>query len=340
MKKYILLLLVSVLVFSGCSKKEEADSEFNFNMDTYKIAEPYKESISGNYINGAIANNYDIDNVQTRLMELSTKYFKTTNYYYQAGQYLSSDKIKELLNKINTQDYIEMDGINLKPQYISYIHEQNYLDSSGSLAGISIGIVLNKYQTYQNSYGATLYKEIPEEELVQYAYEQMPNILTYLRQIDGLNNTRIIVGLYISSSPNSLLPGSYKYLGITSDNNISFHDIDYQFYYLDSNILMEKNIKIYDGFKDFCNQIDLKGIYISGYGLFYNNNLINASITVNSNYLNRDQLIFLEQKISEALLKGFDSDILFNVYIKVNNKIIGSVIKNKNTNKTFNYIFD
>lgn len=340
MKKYVLILLTLILVLTGCNKKEEVMSEAYVNLDTYKVFEPYKESVSGNYINYMVNNSYDVDNIQSGLMDLSTKYYKTTNYYYQAGQYLDTKKIKEILNKVNSTDIVNIDGVDIVPKYISYIHEQNYLDKNGNLAGLSIGLALNKYQAYQNVYGATLYKEISEDGLIQYAKEQIPTILTYLREIEYLKNVRIVIGLYVTSSPYSILPGSYKYLGITSDTNISFREVDYRYYYLDSNELMQVNTEVYNNFKAFEEQVNMNDIYISGYGLFHDNNVISASITITSNYLNRDELIYLEQLISKSLNNKFDLKFLVSVYIKVNNEIVGMVTKDKNTNRVLNYILE
>ncbi|MBE6152035.1 MAG: hypothetical protein E7165_01820 [Firmicutes bacterium] len=337
MKKYIVMLVIFILILSGCSKKEELDFENYYDLNTYKIFEPYQQSVSGNYINYMISNNYDVDNIQSRLMDLSSKYFKTSNYYYQAGQYLDINSIKELLNDINPDYKVNIDGIEMIPKYITYIHEQNYLDKNGDLAGISIGLALNKYQSYKNNYGATLYKEISEEELVKYAKEKIKDVLSYLRNIDNLKDKRILIGLYINASPNSTLPGSYKYFGITSDNNISFKAVDFSYHYLDSNNLTEKNVDVYNGFKAFQGQINLDNIYISGYGLFEDNNLVNASITITSDYLNRDKLIYLESIISKALGNNFQMKSIITVYIKVNNQIVG-MVKKDNNNQIFNYI--
>lgn len=339
MKKYTLILLIVILIFSGCSKKEVIDNEGKFNFETYKVFEPYKESVSGNYINYMVNNNYDVDNIQSKLMDLSIQYFKPSSYYYQAGQYLNSNKIKEILNKINPTEIVNIDGVDIIPKYISYIHEQNFLDKNGTLSGLSIGLALNKYQSYQNSYGTILYKEIDEEEIINYTKGQIPIILNYLREIESLKNARIIIGLYICASPNSILPGSYKYLGITSDNNISFHEVNYSYYYLDSNTLMQKNTDVYNDFKAFKKQINIDDVYISGYGLFLENNLLNASITINSNYLNRDELIYIEQLISKALNHNFELTSSVTVYIKVNNEVIGMVIRD-GTKKVLNYILE
>ena len=339
MKKYVLMLLIFILVLSGCSKEKNIDNESDYNSDTYKVFEPYKQSVSGNYINYMVSNNYDVDNIESRLMDLSTKYFKISNYYYQAGQFLDVNSIKELLNKLNPNSKINLDGVDLNPKYISYIHEQNYLDKNGNLVGVSIGLALNRYQSYQNSYGSTLYKEISEEEVIKYAKDKIPEILEYLREIEEFKNIRIIIGLYVNASPNSILPGSYKYLGITSDNSISFHGVDYSYYYLDSATLMQRNADVYNSFKDFQKQINLDNIYISGYGLFDENNLVNASITITSDYLNKDKLIYLEEIISKALNNCFQIKAVFTVYIKVNNQIIGMVRKDNN-NQIFNYILE
>lgn len=339
MRKNILILLIVSLVLSGCRNQEKLETENLLSLNTYQVFEPYKDSISGNYINNMINNSYDIDNVQARLMNLSTKYFKVTNNYYQAGQYLDTNKIKDILSKVNPNEKINIDGVEILPKYFSYIHEQNYLDKDGLLSGVSIGLVLNPYQSYKNSYGATLYKEIDEKELIQYAKEKVPEILKNLREIDDLKNVRIIVGLYISASPNSILPGYYKYMGITSNDKITFNEVDYRYYYLDSNELLQKNTEVYNSFKAFNNQIATKDIYISGYGLFFENSLEKASITINSNYMNIDKLIYLQQVVSETLNDNFKLQSYINVHIKINNKIVGLVQKNEN-NEIYNYIFE
>lgn len=339
MKKIISILLITSLITVGCGKKKQLETGDILNLDTYQIFEPYKESVSGNYINNMVNNSYDIDNIQSRLMDLSKKYFKASNYYYQAGQYLDANKIKDILSKINPNKKENIDGVEIEPKYFSYIHEQNYLDKNGSLSGVSIGLVLNPYQSYKNSYGTTLYKEVDEKELIKYANEKVLELLKYLREIEELKKTRIIIGIYVAASPNSILPGSYKYLGITSNDKISFSKVDYGYYYLDSSELLQKNTEIYNNFRAFNNQIIMDNIYISGYGLFFENNLTEAIITINSNYMNRDKLIYLEQMISQALNDNFKLQLSINVYIKVNNKIIGLVQKSKN-NEIHNYILE
>lgn len=340
MKKIIIFLSI-LLIVTGCGKKEHTNQvDTSYIFDTYQVAEPYKDPISKNYINNYLLNNYDIDNVQNSLMDLSTKYFKVNDNYYQSGQYLDNNLIKELLDIINPSEAIEIDGVSLIPNYISYIHEQNYLDKNQKLNGISLGIVINRYQAYQNQYGATLYKEISLEDAVDYTKNQIPRILEYVREKTNLNETRIIIGLYLTANPNSIIPGSYKYSGITSNNKVSLNEVNYEYYYLDSNELMNKNINIYNAFSSLKKDLKEYNAFVSGNGLFYENNLNKASITITTNYLTRDKLMMLEQDISDILTANFSFNSVINVYIKTNKEIVGIVTKNKNSTKISKLIVD
>ena len=133
MKKLFLIFLILLV---GCGKKEEL-IEINYDNSYYQVATPYKESI-GSY---SIAN-YDKEEVESMLMKLSTEYFKTNNSFYQEGQYLTSEELKELINQFNETEEIEIDDIKIKPSYITSIYEQNYLTNNSFWSVVKIILII------------------------------------------------------------------------------------------------------------------------------------------------------------------------------------------------------
>ena len=139
-RKNIVLMMFLTFFLVGCEKKAiNTKNTFFLNSDYYNVASPFKSGVS-NYIFNNIINTYDMEEVETSLMELSTMYFKTDNSYYQNGQFLTISDLQTLLSKEGLNNYpeITIDNITLDPYYVSGLFEQNYLDEKNNLKGISV----------------------------------------------------------------------------------------------------------------------------------------------------------------------------------------------------------
>lgn len=323
--------MVCILLLSGCGKKE--DDQTVFDASYYTIATPYKKGV-GSYS----LSSYDKEEVESMLMELSMEYFKTNNSHYQEGQYLEITELKELLStdKLNNFNDIEVDNVTISPKFITAIYEQNYLAVNGNLKGISLALVLNPNQSY-DSENSTLYKRIDEETVLKQSLKKASELLEYLRSKAELKDVRIMMALYLE---NNSLPGTYKYIGVTTNNSIKFDHVDYHYEYLDGKYVVDNDVKNYNNFKSLKDiTSEFTNTYMTGYGLYKGSNLVKIKLVVNTEYLNRSQLLYLSNNIG-LNLGPFSANVGIKTYIKSNNKSKVLIIREQMSNEVKIYLLE
>lgn len=313
MKKIIYLLL---LLLVGCSNHDQ--QKVVYNTSYYQVASEYKTAV-GNYA----LKSYDKNEVEKMLMYISTNSFSPNNSYYQEGQFLNNEVLKELITKYNQTNILLKDN-QTQPAFISTIYEQNYVASNNNLKGISLAIVLNKDQQYVKN-NITYTQTFDEKEVLDHARNQIDDLITYLRKIDELKDVKIVIGLYIES--NNYLKGSFKYIGNTSKDSINLDYVNYNYKLLDSSEVLKDDIKNYNNFLSIKNHLQKYNLVIRPLALYKNNDLIKVNITINNNYLNRAKILEISDIISDDL-NGFSSSVEVIVYFKSNNNIKGVLIKN------------
>jgi len=320
MKKFIYILLFGILL-TGCGEKEFENIKYDDNY--YQIAKPYKDVV-GSY---SIAS-YDKNEVDLMLMRLSSNYFKTNNSFYQSGQYLTTKELKELINLYNQTDNIKVDKVEIDPNYIISIYEQNYLNYQNELKGISLAIVVNNKQYYEDSY-----KIIDEEIVINYAKEKALDLVKYMRNKEELQNVKIVVGIYLES--NNTLAGSFKYIGETNNDSIDFKYINYNYQYLDSNYVMNNDTDTYNTILALNQNIsNYSTVYLSPIGLYQNDKLVEVNLTLTKGYFKNSEILSIIGDITSNL-NTFDSSVKLNVYFKNNNDIKAYVTRKNNELETF-----
>lgn len=343
--KKIGIVIICMLLLTGCGGKNKGQPKKVTNLDFddafYKVYEPYQKGKGNNYVVDNALSNYDLTEVENTLMRISSSYFPVKNTFYQEGQYLTEENLEELLSdkKLNKLSNIDINGITIKPAYISYIHEQNYLSGSGELKGISLALVLNPYQKYTNTYGTYQYKEIDRNQLIDYGKEKAKDVIAYLRKNEKLKDTQIIVGLYIQSNPSDVLPGNFEYVGATTNHEITFLQVHYQYQYLDSDYAMKHDIDAYNVYSNLKRKVNeqFQNVYPSAKGLYVDSRLNHLEITLTTSYLSRSELMLLDQLVAREI-GNFNSNITVKIYTKENNIITSLVVKEKNSTKSNAYI--
>ncbi|MDD2435247.1 MAG: CamS family sex pheromone protein [Bacilli bacterium] len=342
--KKITWLLCIVLLISGCGKKDDEQKlvELQYDDEYYTVATPFKEGVSNNYMIGNSINRYDLEELEKTLMYLSQEYFKINNSFYQQGQYLKEKTLKTLLDDEHFNKFgdIKIDNIKIKPTYITAIHEQNYLSSNGVVKGISLGLVINPYQKYINSYGSYLYKQVDDEILFDIAKTKATELVKYMRANYNLKDVKILVGVYYQNHPNDIMPGKYRYYGITQNTEITLEKTNYEYQLLDSSYVRTNQVHDYEDFINLKKQLNdlIDNLYITGYGT-YNKSLIEAKFTINAMSLNRSTMLYLSQVLSEKIVNVFNNANV-KVYIKTNEDIKMMIYRKPNSIRSSVYIFD
>lgn len=341
MKKLLLFvyLFVSIFFLTGCDEAEEKikTADIHFDDSYYSVALPYLDGVGNHYVISD-AQNISIEDVDISLMGLSTTYYRTSNSLYQEGQYLNEEELKQLLSSegLNDAESIELDGKRFKPTYITHIHEQNYLSTNHTLKGISLGIVLNPYQKVSDYQ----YHEVDISQVIQFGEEKALELLTYIRQKEGLENVRILIGLYVCGDPDGVHSGSYQYIGITRDDQIKFEPIDYQYQYLTDAYVMEHDFNSYQAFLNFDKNLKEVNdeLFSSAKGLYVEKRLNSLEIIIHSSYLSRSEILMIGQVISDQLVQLFDTGIYIHVQILVNDEVEAFITKERNSSVTNFYV--
>lgn len=322
MKKVLLILLVLLV---GCEKQENV-IEISYDDSYYRVATPYKENVGSYSIR-----DYNKEEVEAMLSKLSTEYFKTNNSLYQEGQYLTTEEIKTLITEYNKTDDIKVDGVEFTPSYITTIYEQNYLATNNVLKGISLAIVVDNKQYYEDN----KYKIVDKNIALNYAKDKANDLISYIRGKEGLENINIVLGIYLEED----LKGSFKYFGVTDSNTIKLEHVNYNYQLLESDYVMNNDNKTYNNFIAIKNSLSDYDVYLNAYGLYQNKTLNEIKMTINKSYFKRSEILNMVNIITSNL-NTFDSIVDIKVYFKSNNVTKAFLSKNSGETKIDTYILE
>lgn len=311
LKKWLFLL---IFLLVGCSGDQE-NLDVSFEGDYYKVYYPYKESV-GNYS----LESYDKEDVEKMLMTLSTKYFKPSNSYFQEGQYLNENDIKNLLKKLNKND----ENFN----YIKSIYEQNYLYEDGNLKGVSIAIIVDPIQEYKED-GKIVKEEIKESKVIKYAKDRSSEIIKYLREKVG--NTRIVLAIYVDSDDSY-----FDSIGMTSDDKIKFSSLTTHYETLNSKYVSTNDTFNYNSYIELKQALSYIDYYMESKVLYQDSEALSVTININTKYLTRAKLLYLTEVVGDNI--NFSS--LTKVYIKYNNTPKALIVKEKNNLEVKIYLLE
>ncbi len=331
MKKLLILFMFFFLV--GCSE-EEITKEVFFDNDYYRVSTPYKPPIVDGFVLNNVWGTYNSRTVEEDLMMLSTTFFKTNNSFFQAGQYLSEDILKDLLSDeyLNNSDPFLIDEVEHKTTFITTIHEQNYIAGSGNIKGVSLGVVLNPHQFYKNEFGTNVYAEVEiSDEFIETTAQKL---VQHFKMNEELKEIRILVAFFILPPPNSLFPGTFEYIGNTFKEEIELKKINYEYLLLNSTKVLSDDLESYNFQKLLEEEVEAvkKNTLVKSEGIYYENSIIQIDVEVSNVKFQKSEIIHLTSKISEVV-NSYKCDCFINVKIKSSNNLEALVIKKENSLK-------
>lgn len=322
----------------------------------YRTIIPYVSSPTRGLVYSYLANKYDIEEMELSLMRYSQSYFNTNDVYFQEGQYLTKSVVKEMLAKKKTQaeldealaedaeyvdlglnpskdETIELNGLTINPVYLSYLLEQDYVVLEGdetTLKGVSIGLALNPYQTWENKdLGYTQTVVLDEAELIAKGKEIAQQMIDILRTQEGFENVEIMVGLYVLQEQSAVVPGRMvaKTLVSSGSSKIkNWDNVNERYYLLPDSKIQEIDYELSEQFVKFKDMI--KEYYPHYYGVigvahYVDNKLGNLEITVNIDFYGLAEKLSFHQLLSQLINETFSNYYDITVVVRSTEEIFG-----------------
>lgn len=344
--KRVVVLIICLLLF-GCNEAKEVptlDTNYNFNYNDkyYHVYTPYKAGVGENYFLTDSFNSYNVNEIERGLLDLSSEHFSVDGYYYQEGQHLKRKDLESLLSKdnLNSAAPLSVDGTTIQPTYIVGIYEENFLDDSGKIKGMSIGLALNRHQVYRNGNGVLAYYTVSEEVVIAHAKAKSDDLISFIRKNEELKNIDILVGIYIESSPNSTVPGNYKQYGITNSDKIDWQPINQSKFYLNSSQAKQMDLESYNNYQIMESKIknSLPNLYIAGMGYYQSEKLVRAEIRITRSFYRYGELLYLTNVVSENIIKYLDN-VDVTVEFRENNDVKAYILKSKGKQSTDIFVY-
>ncbi len=293
MNKRFKIILLLVLIISGCQKSEiiEDDQQIIYSGQTneYPIVGEFNPGSTRNY-HGTYLGSYDIIEIGKELIERSKNHFEVKDHFLQEGQIIDSDRLGALVRResptnpygLNPQSGSQFDignGILLDdPVLVADVVEVNFYKSANNqlnLAGMSVAIVFNQIQKIETSISVTTY-EIDDERMLQYAMDVGRKLESYLRTLNQVGDIPIYIGLFTTRSVDSSLPGNYMADGYFVARSGQFSKLNQKWLIFPSNeatMLDGNTSSFFNGFKQTVQTLIPESTGVMGKGYFENDQL-------------------------------------------------------------------
>ncbi|WP_368645116.1 CamS family sex pheromone protein [Alkalibacterium putridalgicola] len=271
------------------------------------------------------------------LMRHSQTYFPTDDHFFQEGQYLSSDLVSNWLRReqlpqenenakegeeAETEEVEEIDeqmqGLNPPennsensedrvPNVLNSILEQNFYvqtENGLELAGVSIGLALNSVDYYQlEQFEATYEQEIPREKVLEEGQRMGEEVASRIRNIEGLENVPVMIGLYEQSTQDDLAPGTFIAEGLVEEGESTVSD--WTMINEDRIVFPLEGMQSAEG-NNFANfRSEVEGFFpnvsgVTGLGHYIEDQLMNLEITITTQFYGKGEIIAFTQFLNEA----------------------------------------
>lgn len=367
-------ILVLLLIVSGCTPSLNNETDVIQNTEEavtknvvipslqldetyYRTILPYEESASRGLVVSNLATKYDMKEVETGLLRISQNEFSPDKYLFQEGQYLKGKTISSWLARSNqTKDGLNPSDEGLTgeekaknaPVYITHIVEQNYLvkeENTVKLAGISVGLALNSIYYYQKeAYGATFEEQLTQAQIEENGKKIAEEVVNRMRQMDGLADIPIVVGLFKQNSRNAVVPGTYfTYSTAPSGKNVSdWKPIDEEYILFPTAQSEEKYRDLDTIFRNFKQDVEK---YFSNYtgvigtGYFKDKQLQKWTITIPIQFYGTSEVIGFTQHLAGLVKDHFNSSMNVEVQVNSLNGAEALLIKRPGEEEPFVHIY-
>lgn len=378
MKRLLIGVLGATLLLTGCSTKQsetedvvESDTaeeatitKYSISDEYYKSPFPYKVSETRGLLSSNMTGRLDIDNFETDLLRIAQETFSTDDYIFQEGQYLDSETVLSWIHRVSEDN---PEGLNpalsgvgtteqqntASPLYLSHILEQDYLtidsDNNTSLGGVVIGLAMNSVHYYNlddSEGGYPREVSISDSDIKKQGEKMAQEILTRIRQIEGLEEVPVTMVIYKQEEKNSLVPGNVLETTNVGKGDSSIGDWEElnETYYLFPSTEASKNVvddsTKFDNFKEKIEDYFPNYTGVIGRGFYIDNQLQTLNIDIPIQFYSKAEVIAFTQYVTTLTIDNFPEYAEVNVSIYSNDKQESLIMKPKGEVTPTVHIYD
>ena len=276
------------------------------------------------------SNQFNSRSFESGLMALSKKQFSTNSYVFQEGQVLNASTVTNWLGRktkknadgLNPESNGSTDATKRAPMYFQQMLEEDYLqkqDGKYKLAGMSIGIAMNKVDYYQKKqYGATYKTTISTEEQKAQGERIAKEVVQRLRKDSKVGNIPIVVGLYSVAPEDTLVGGTYFQYSLSKSGDLgNWSDLGYKNQMLPTvngeTAISSSDSDAFSNFKDHIQNYfpNLSGVTAQAH--YDGTDLKSLDVTINTQFDGLAQVTsftqFVQTSAQKYLPSGADLDI-------------------------------
>lgn len=375
MKKLMTLLICALLTLSACAPKfnqeekvvQEIENKkqkaiipkYNISNSYYRTILPFQPGEARGLIVENVNTRLDMEEFELGLMRIAQEKFSPSQYLFQQGQYLDRKTIESWLkrkqgNGEGLNPALRNEGTNAEknkksPLYISHILEHNYLMKTGNdkvkLGGVVIGLAMNSVHYYETEEGYPREVKISKSDMEKEGKKAAEEIVSRLRQMDGLKEVPIIIGLFEQQPKSSIVPGRFfaaGYVDKGSNSIKNWENINEEYYVFPSDEA-QKNHR--DDLVKFLNlKSDIEEFFpnytgVIGRAFYRDDQLQQLTIDVVMQFYGKTEVIGFTQYVTGLLMEKMPDYIPISVYVSSVRGPESIIVKSPDKNEPFVHIY-
>ncbi len=347
--------------------------DYNISDDYYKVMlQPsFKPSQSRGLVVENLHTRLDTDEFELGLIRLATKTFSTKEYLFQEGQFLTKKTARSWLsrkmtstqlvkNKLKPADNIGLNPIladettgtaearNAKsPIYLASIIEHDYYlikkDKKAEFAGIAIGLALNSVHYYKTEQDYPREEKIPQAEIVKQGKQIAAQVVSYLRQIQGLKTVPITIGLFQQQPKSSISSGHFFASTDVDKSSNSLNDWSpvNEVYYVfpsDETKTMDDAIA-FNNFKTSIVNFFPNYTSIVGHAYYVDNQMQRLKIDISMQFYGKSEVIAFTQLVTGLVVKKLPDSTHIEVSISSVRGSESLIVKDPESDSPFVHVY-
>lgn len=289
---------------------------------------------------------------ESGLLDVARGVFPTDQYIFQEGQVISAETAESWLGR-NTEENTqglnptgngETDPAKRIPNYLSQIVEQDFMiqtDAGYELGGIAIGLAMNAidyYSVRDENENFEFYQQTLDLETVNERGREYGNqIVSRLRDIPGLEEIPIVVGIFVQAPQDDLAGGTYTFEGLSNQGRSVEEWVERN----ENKVLFPATQESEDAshFENFKNHVqnffpNLSGV--TGIGHYRNGQMLSLEVDIMTQFYGVTEIIAFTQHVTDAATQYLPQNIEIEVTIQSINGVEAFLAREQNS-QTFNF---